>query len=154
VDTKTSSASSITYKHERLTLALTTLENAIASFDKIGALENHPSFAGIDYVELYRMSRDSMIQRFEFSVDLFWKYLKKYLDEMGKIVDVNAPVPVTKFACNAKIVNEQEAERIIAMINARNITSHKYREEVAEDLSANIPRFHKLMDNIAQRLEV
>ena len=31
----------------------------------------------------FTIKRDSTIQRFEFTIELFWKFLKTYMEEMG-----------------------------------------------------------------------
>ena len=44
------------------------------------------------YPDLYEQLRDSLIQRFEFTFDAFWKYLKEYLREIRKVeLEYSAP---------------------------------------------------------------
>ena len=63
-------------KYENLHKALTRLEEAVVDFEKFNA-----NIKDSYDVRFYRTLRDSMIQRFEFCVDLFWKFLKIVLGE-------------------------------------------------------------------------
>ena len=62
-------------KHEQISSALDRLEEALSLLDKIKKQAQNIDFTSEE--ALYRTFRDSQIQRFEFSVDLFWKYLKR-----------------------------------------------------------------------------
>ncbi|EKD23249.1 MAG: hypothetical protein ACD_82C00184G0002, partial [uncultured bacterium] len=71
-------------KYNQLNSALERLSEAVVDYEQ--SLKNNTSKRLIDSL------RDSMIQRFEFSLDLFWKYLKIYLEkEMGINIDFNSP---------------------------------------------------------------
>jgi nucleotidyltransferase substrate binding protein (TIGR01987 family) len=94
----------------------------------------------------YTVARDSIIQRFEFSVELFWKYLRLYLEEHEKVeLEANTPRGVIRSACQARILDETVATIFMAMINSRNLTSHIYKEEIAEQLARDIPQYYEQM---------
>ena len=96
-------------------------------------------------VELeYKAHRDSVIKRFEFSLDFLWKYLKFFLEARAGVVH-NSPKPVIRECFKNKFIDEQEALQGLDMINARNMTSHIYREEIAEQIWSDIPKHHTLM---------
>jgi nucleotidyltransferase substrate binding protein (TIGR01987 family) len=79
--------------------------------------------------------RDGVIQRFEFTYELAWKTIKEYLEDIG-IVDKNSPKAVIKEAYAQKlIVNEKNW---LVMINDRNLTTHVYKEEIAEEIAERI----------------
>jgi len=138
-------------KHEKLLKALASLHKAISIFElfKKEAVSYNPHMS---YEEEYRGHRDSMIQRFEYSVDLFWKYLKKYLEESLALPPIGGPKPIIRECYSTKILNENEAENALSMIDDRNLTSHVYIEEVAEKLSAKIPDYYKLIQKVTDRL--
>src|SRR5512136_2991361 len=76
--------------------------------------------------------RDGVIQRFEFTYELAWKTTKEYLEDIG-IVDRNSPKTVIKEAYAQRlIVNE---ENWLLMLSDRNMTSHVYKEEMAEEIA-------------------
>lgn len=73
--------------------------------------------------------RDSVIQRFEFTVELSWKTLARVLDSMGVSVPA-APKNIIREA--AKLALLVDAEFWILVIDHRNLSSHTYKEDLAE----------------------
>lgn len=135
-------------KHEKLCRVLDRLEEAVVDFEKFESNLSDPYDA-----RFYRTLRDSMIQRFELSVDLFWKYLKIVLEEeFKKESEFNAPKPVIRSACNAKLITEQDAEVFLKMVADRNMSSHIYKEEVADQISGNIENYFRIMKNYSEKL--
>ena len=138
-------------RHVRLMGVLESLGKSLTIFDAI----NRGEWCGcskVDPKEEYRIHRDSVIQRFKWSIDLLCKYLTNYLEVTQVTIGINVPGEVVRTACAAKILGEDEAENILAMIKSRNMTSHMYVEEVAELLAAKIPEYHAVMCVVAQRL--
>jgi len=138
--------------------ALSTLEKAAQTL-RIFVKEGVSYNPHLDYEEEYRGLRDSAIQRFEYStslkslsLDLFWKYLKVYLDKVLALPDINGPRPVIRTSYSSNIINEEETENILKMIDDRNRTLHIYVEEIAEDLAAKIPSYYAVMHGVATRL--
>ncbi len=83
--------------------------------------------------------RDGLIQRFEFTYELAWKTTKQYLEEVG-IVDNNSPKAVIKAAYAQNLIfNEQNW---LLMLNDRNLTSHVYKEEIAEEIAERITDYY------------
>jgi nucleotidyltransferase substrate binding protein (TIGR01987 family) len=138
-------------KRKSLLQALSTLHTSIENFKKISKQTEQVDFF-IEHEELYRAIRDSLIQRFEFCVDLFWKYIKKQLETMEAGAEFNAPVPIIRKAFSVGLISETQAENIIVMIKERNLTSHIYREEIAENLSNKIPAYYTVMQEVLQKL--
>ena len=100
-------------KYQNLCDALCRLDEAVVDFQKLDDSSD---------TRVYRAYRDSMIQRFEFCTDLFWKYLKFFLEEeLKRAPEFNAPKSIVKSACNAKLVTENDAEFILKMIEDRNM---------------------------------
>lgn len=141
--------------HDNLTMALDRLRDQI---DYYKYLEEEPEKIAaprMDSDEFKRSIRDSLIQRFEFCTDLFWKYLKKYLDvKVGISADINGPTPVIRAACRAKLITEIDSELFLDMIKSRNLTSHIYREEMAEQIGADIPKFYQAMQACLKNIDI
>lgn len=79
----------------------------------------------------YPFFRDSAIQRFEFTVEAFWKYLKEFLKvQEGKIC--NSPKSYIRGYMGSGYITEKDAAILLKMIDDRNMTSYTYHEEVAE----------------------
>ncbi len=78
---------------------------------------------------------DGVIQRFEFTYELAWKTTKEYLEDIG-IVDKTSPKAIIKEAFVQKMITDES--RWLLMLNDRNLTSHVYKEEIAEEISERI----------------
>jgi nucleotidyltransferase substrate binding protein (TIGR01987 family) len=103
--------------------------------------------------QLYRGMRDSMIQRFEYCIDMFWKVMKLYLEEKEKIeIAINSPRGILREAVKARIISEEEAEIGMHMVESRNKTSHIYHESMAETIASHIPEYYELMKCIVDHL--
>jgi nucleotidyltransferase substrate binding protein (TIGR01987 family) len=70
--------------------------------------------------------REGFIQRFEVTFELMWKTLKDFMEYEGIIVQPT-PRSVIKEAFAANIIKDGQV--FIDMLEARNLTSHKYDEE-------------------------
>jgi len=79
--------------------------------------------------------RDGVIQRFEFTYELAWKTTKAYLEDLG-IADKNSPKVVIKEAFTQKLISNEE--NWLLMLNDRNMTSHVYKEEIAQEIAERI----------------
>ncbi len=97
--------------------------------------------------EEYRRYRDSLVKRFELSVDTLWKYIKFYLQENTGLVH-NNPKAVLREAGRAGLLNEQNTSLAIEMVDSRNDAVHIYREAIAEHLLERLPVFYQLMNKL------
>ena len=71
--------------------------------------------------------RDGVIQRFEFTAELAWKTMREYLLDQG-YAEINSP----------KAVMIEDADGWIKLMTDRNMTSHVYNEETAEEIFKRI----------------
>jgi len=133
---------------EKLILRRNVLEKALKTLEK--SLDKLVQKRFTDYQEL----RDSIIQRFEYSVDTFWKYLKDHLRvALGIEVEFARPKAVLKACYDAKIISQEEFDICIDLIEDRNLTSHGYNEDLAEEISKHIPKYFNLMKQILEKLK-
>jgi len=86
-------------------------------------------------IEKSGIIRDSGIKRFEFSFDLSWKLMKEFLSEHHKIICVS-PKTCFREAYKQGIIDYDDFW--IKMADARNLTAHLYKEEMADDVYDNI----------------
>jgi nucleotidyltransferase substrate binding protein (TIGR01987 family) len=141
----------IALKQQQLLAALERLGQAVEYCEKVK--KNELTMPALAQDELYRVVRDSLMQRFEFCADQFWKYLKLYLEtQLSQPIDLNAPRPVIRTACKAKMISEEDAQLFLEMLDDRNMTSHIYREEIADIISTNTKHYHQAMLCTAQKL--
>lgn len=108
-----------------------------------------------EFEKIYDKLRDSVIQRFEFCVDTFWKFFREYLEWKTKIViKPVSPRPVFREAAAAGFINVEELKLFMEIIEDRNLTSHTYNEELAEEISQRIAKHHEMMIIILNRCEL
>jgi nucleotidyltransferase substrate binding protein (TIGR01987 family) len=123
--------------------AFASLDKAIIDFSKSNPKD--PYFMAL---------RDSLIQRFEYSVDTFWKFLKLYLIEKHGIEAVASPKAIFKACLDVKIIDNQEYSTCIKMVDDRNMSSHAYLEELAQEISSAIPTYYPVLKEIIERVSV
>ena len=95
--------------------------------------------------------RDALIQRFEYSTEAFWKYLKAYLQTEHNL-SANSPREVIRIGLTAKLYIEEMSQELLQMLDDRNLTSHTYVEELAESIAHRIPDYSKSMSEVMTRL--
>ena len=75
--------------------------------------------------------RDSLVKRFEYTLEMVWKSCKRYLHEEGFAeAATGSPKSIMRLAAEAGII--RSAENWIRYIDARQGTSHNYSEEKAD----------------------
>ncbi|MBI5485951.1 MAG: nucleotidyltransferase substrate binding protein [Deltaproteobacteria bacterium] len=79
---------------------------------------------------------DATIQRFEFTFELFWKTLKRALEESGE-EPRGSPRDVLSFAWHDKWL-EGDENLWLGMLGDRNVTSHVYSEADALEIYRRI----------------
>jgi nucleotidyltransferase substrate binding protein (TIGR01987 family) len=129
--------------------ALKTLEEGIELFDKYENILNE-KFTH-ENEQLLKSMRDSLIQRFEYCTDFFWKLAKVYQESEGINLSINSPKFILREAVKVRILSE--ADECMDMVEARNKTSHTYHEILAEEIAHEIPGYYKLMKKIAERIQ-
>ena len=96
--------------------------------------------------------RDATIQRFEYTVEVFWKALKIHLRETAG-VDAATPKAALREAGAADVLTADEVALGLAMIDDRNETSHLYAVALAEKLFEKIPTYSKLLRSTCDLLK-
>ena len=104
--------------------------------------------------------RDAMIQRFEYTYELGYKMLKRYLElsepNAEEIDQMSFPAMIRTAAERGLIANGWDHWKLYR--DARNITSHTYNEKKAIQICALIPAFLKevqyLSITLQERVEI
>lgn len=99
------------------------------------------------------ITRDAVIQRFEFTVELIWKTLKLYLERQG--VEVGGPRQTLKKAFGEGIIKStKEADLWFKILEDRNLTRHTYHEELAKAIAGRIRRsYAKAIQEMSKRIQ-
>ena len=93
--------------------------------------------------------RDSAIKRFEFSLDIAWKAVKSYLEEVHGVVS-NSPKEVFREAYKQGLIDYDE--KWLEMIDDRNEIVHMYKEELAEELYGKLKGYLQLFKELFVKL--
>lgn len=81
-----------------------------------------------------------IIQAFEFCFELSWKTIQKIATSHAK--HIGSPKQAFQAAFELGWIGENEQNDYIIMINDRNLTSHTYKEDVANDVLKRINQQH------------
>ncbi len=102
--------------------------------------------------DLSELEEQGLIQAFEFTHELAWKVLKDYLEEQG-VVDLIASKDSTREAFKLGLI--EDGDVWMEMIKLRNLTSHTYNEQVAEEVSsATVQRFYPAFVQFSKKFTV
>ena len=97
--------------------------------------------------------RDSVVQRFEYSYELCWKFMARHLEQdIGSIeTDRLSRRDLFRVAAEKGLIDDPAAW--FTFHAARNRTSHMYAEEVAEEVYGVALNFAPLARNFLNRME-
>jgi nucleotidyltransferase substrate binding protein (TIGR01987 family) len=97
--------------------------------------------------------RDATIQRFEYTFEALWKFLKEYLKEREGIIS-NSPKSCFREFLLLKLITEEETVKFLEMTDDRNMTSHTYKEEVSKALYEKMRSHYMLMTSLMEKITV
>ncbi len=97
--------------------------------------------------DLSELEQQGLVQGFEFTHELAWNVLKDYLEEQG-IMGIIGSRNATREAFKNGLIDDGEVW--MEMIKARNLSSHTYNPETAEEIVEGIltrfyPAFEQMM---------
>ncbi len=110
-------------------------ESAIKALKTLEDVLNEP------YSEIVR---DAAIQRFEYTFEAFWKYIREYLKEREGVV-ANSPKSCFKECFSTGLIDEDETVAFLEMTDKRNETTHTYNEELANKIFSYLPDYSSRM---------
>jgi nucleotidyltransferase substrate binding protein (TIGR01987 family) len=94
--------------------------------------------------------RDSAIKRFEIVFDMAWKTLKAYLEEKHNVQCVS-PKTCFREAYNKNFITEYDTFWV-ELADKRNLTAHTYKEDLAEEVFAFLPKALEHFQKLDQHL--
>lgn len=93
--------------------------------------------------KLDNLSKEGLIQRFEYTFELCWKTLKDYLESKGELD--KSPRDVIKRAFNYEIIDN--GELWLEILGNRNLMAHTYNESYFNEI------FSLIVNNYYQEIE-
>jgi nucleotidyltransferase substrate binding protein (TIGR01987 family) len=99
-------------------------------------------------LEKTEVTRDSAIKRFELCFDLSWKTIKNYARNQG--LECYSPRDCFKTAFQLKLVDYDE--RWLRMIDDRNLTTHLYKEEYADEVYSRLGEYLEMFEQLKGKM--
>lgn len=95
------------------------------------------------------ITRDATIQRFEFTIELAWKCLQKFL--LNEKIICRSPKECFKEAFKFGLIEDDPVW--LAMLDDRNLSVHTYNEKIAEEIYARIQGYIALLKGLKEKLQ-
>jgi nucleotidyltransferase substrate binding protein (TIGR01987 family) len=123
-----------------MALDLSSLERAVGSLERAIKVANSIIKGTVD-TDQEEVIRAGVIQNFEFTYELCWKFMRRWLERnaTGQIVDGLTMKELFRMAAERKLITEVEAWFEYHM--ARNKTSHVYDCNIADNVYESAVRF-------------
>jgi nucleotidyltransferase substrate binding protein (TIGR01987 family) len=133
-------------KYTQLNNALNRLQEGIEYYDMIEKYED---------LGLRLLIRDGLIQRYEFSIELFRKVLDLYLTKVHLVIlESRGAYHIFRATERAGIISNEEFVLLSQLIFDRNETSHTYLEALAIEIADRIPAHYQVMKKILERIKI
>jgi nucleotidyltransferase substrate binding protein (TIGR01987 family) len=94
--------------------------------------------------------RDSVIQRFEYTFELSWKIMQKFLEADRPLQDSSVRGVLRESFKRGFI---RDTEQWFVFQESRNLTSHTYNEKTAQDVYEVALKLPEAVDFVIERLE-
>lgn len=121
-------------KDKRWIQRFSSYKKALGQFGKAIELYNERA--------LSELERQGLIQAFEFTQELSWKVMKDYFVEQGN-TDITGAKDAFRAAFQVGLIDN--GERWMNMIKSRNLSSHTYNEDIAEEIITQIVKFYYVL---------
>jgi len=131
-------------KRQRFEDGLSNFRNAFLKFSE--AVLRREEFYQGGFGDIYL---DLVVKRFEFTYEMSWKAIKRYLNFIG--LDCPSPRGCFKEAFVQKVIAEESVW--LDMIEQRNLTSHVYDESEVAEILGKIDRYRLAFQELLATLE-
>ena len=134
-------------------LELDSLQSAVASLVEVIAVSDDASLMRGLPEPGQRAIKAGVIQHFEFTYELSWKFMKRWLESNVSpiIADGITRRELFRLAAEHRLIDD--VERWMRHHNARNNTSHLYQRTVADAIFADAPEFCRDAQRLLANLE-
>lgn len=137
---------------EKLKLDLVQLKKALKTLED--SLNLQQEVSAMDNKKILLAAEDSIIQRFEYSYESFWKFLRKYLELIHHLKDIDSSKKVFRACVKVGLCTLKEGNIFVNMANGRNETSHTYSIETSRVILSVVPQYYSAMIAVVKQFEV
>jgi len=131
----------------RLRLNLEQLSLAAGDFDRSLGIE----LSALDPI-IADAVRNGQAQKFEFTIELFWKTTKVFLLERHGF-DIVSPKAAIKKYFELGFIGYEDCERLLGALDIRNSLSHVYKKEAFLALHAEILGYTGFFEKVARGMQ-
>jgi len=134
-------------------LDLSSLRKGVESLGKTLAVADDEDFISGLSADQKDAIRAGVIQNFEFTYELCWKFMRRWLDvNLGSVyVEGVARRQLFRLGAENKLI--ADVDQWMEYHDARNETSHTYDEGTAEDVFATAREFYANAERLLEALE-
>ncbi len=101
--------------------------------------------------ELNKLEKQGMIKAFEYTYELAWNSIKDFYEYQGE-VDLQGSRDTFQLAFQRGLIGD--GEDWMQMLKDRNLTSHVYNEEIADDIAENIVnKYFSMFESLKNSLD-
>ena len=123
------------------------LHNFSKALDRLKlAMDRRPALADDGYGD---MVLDILVKRFEFTFEMSWKAVRRYLDFIG--IEALHPRAAFKEAFSQGLVSNEEIW--LDMIEQRNVSSHTYDEIGVSDLKEKVEQYWQAFETLKREID-
>ena len=136
-----------------MNLDLTSLYKSINSLDKAIHVYKKESIANDTDSDLMQTLRAGVIQNFEFTYELCWKFMKRWLDENigSTVADGVTRRELFRLSAENKLITD--VDKWMEFHRSRNLTSHTYDCETADEVLVYALQFLSYAKEFLKNLE-
>ena len=125
--------------HEKLALSFRQVDQALIALKQMVDKPMQPDRSNID----------ACIQRFEFTIELFWKLLKRIIESRGGTPTY--PKDVLREAFRGQLIHDESVW--LRMLQDRNLTSHTYNQDLADEIYEHIKTYYPVLHETYEQLK-
>lgn len=135
-----------------MALDLSSLQKAVNSFERAIKVADIMIKGDVD-TDTEEVIRAGVIQNFEFTYELCWKFMKRWLEEnaTGELIDGSTMKELFRIAAERRLIKDVDAWFVYH--KARNETSHIYDQKKAESVYGTAIRFYADAKDLLRMLE-
>ncbi|MDR1123037.1 MAG: nucleotidyltransferase substrate binding protein [Elusimicrobiota bacterium] len=134
--------------HQKI-LDLAKLEKALKSFDR--AVKASQKVLNSKELDIKETVRAGLIQNFEFTFELCWKFIQRYLELNNQISKIIPKKQLFREAFENGLIKNPETW--FEYLEARNKTAHIYGEEASDIVYALSKKFSKDAKELLRNLD-
>jgi nucleotidyltransferase substrate binding protein (TIGR01987 family) len=131
---------------EKLNNKIVQLKKAVSNFENTMKID---LFSSSDII--IDLVRNGQIQKFEYCTEMLWKTSKAFLEEKHG-ANPKSPKNAFRDLFENNYIDETTCEKLLLMVDDRNLLSHIYNENYFEEVHKHLPEHLELMKLVVEKI--